>query len=93
MSLFFIACMGFVQKKAHKHKPFGPVDLGTIPSLSQEQTQVVPGTNPNRGFLLILHRGSPVCPRDKPSLSVGQAGVEGQQIKFMCVTSLCAFSL
>ena len=31
---------------------------------------IVPGTNP--GFLLILHHGSPVCSRDKPSLSLGQ---------------------
>ena len=32
--------------------------------MSLEQTSFVPGTNP--GFLLILHHGNPVCPRDKP---------------------------
>ena len=30
----------------------------------------------NSGFLLILHSGSPICPRDKRSLRLGQAGVE-----------------
>ena len=42
---------------------------------------VAPGTN--LGFLLILHSRSPVCPRDKPSLSQGQTGDEGRQKKFM----------
>ena len=62
------------KKKAHNHKLFGPVGLGTTPDLSQGQTQVfsffhtlearsVPGTNP-------------VCPWDKP-------GVEGRHTKFM----------
>ena len=40
------------------------------PGLSPGQSGFVPGTNP--GFLLILHSGSPVCPLDKPSLSLGQ---------------------
>ena len=44
------------KKKAHKHKRFGPVALGTAPGLSLGQTQLVPGTNP--GLLLILHAGS-----------------------------------
>ena len=59
------------KKKAHKHKLFGPVALGTTPGLSLGQTRFVPGTNPG-------------CPRDKPrfssyftqwkpSLSLGQA--------------------
>ena len=66
------------KKKAHKHKLFGPVALGTTrhcprdeSGLSLGQTHFVPGTNP--GFLLILHNGRPVCPRDKPSLSLGQS--------------------
>ena len=59
------------KKKAHKHKLFGPVALGTRecprdkPGLSPGQSGFVPGTKPR--FLLILHSGSPVCPWDKPS--------------------------
>ena len=68
------------KNKAYKHKCFGPVALGT--NLSVGQTQFVPGTNP--GFLLILQNGSPVCPRDKPSLSLGQSRDEGWQ-KSLCV--------
>ena len=75
--------------KAHKHKLFGPVALGTPqecprdkPGLSPGQSGFVPGTNP--GFLLILHSGSPVCPWDKPSLSLGHSGDEGRQTEFMC---------
>ena len=66
------------KKKAHKHKLFGPVALGTPPEcprdkpgLSPGQSGFVPGTNP--GFLLILHSGSPVCPWDIPSLSLGHS--------------------
>ena len=47
----------------------------------------VPGTNracPRDKFLLILHSGSPVCPWDKPSLSLGHSGDEGRQKEFMC---------
>ena len=40
----------------------------------------VPGTNP--GFLLILHSGSPACPRDKRSLSLD---------KLMCQKFICVF--
>ena len=47
------------------------------PGLSQGQVQFVPGTKP--GSLLILHSGSPVYPRDKRSLSVGEIGVDGLQ--------------
>ena len=49
---------------------FGPVALGTTPGLSQGQTHFVPGTSPS--FLLALHNGSQVYPRDKPSLALGQ---------------------
>ena len=52
-------------------KLFGPVGLGMTPGLSQGQARFVLGTNP--GFLLMLHSGSPVCPRDRPSLSLRQA--------------------
>ena len=63
------------KKKAHKHKLFGPVALGTTPGLSPGANWglslgFVPGKNP--GLLLILHTGSPVCLRDEPSLSLGQ---------------------
>ena len=49
--------------------------LPLTPGLSWLRPRFVPGTNP--GFLLILHSGSPVCPRDK-------TGDEGWQKKFMC---------
>ena len=40
---------------------------------------------------LVLHNGSPDCPRDKPSLSPGTIpGMKGG-IKSLCVKSLCAF--
>ena len=48
------------KKKAHKHKLFGPVALGTPRECPGDKP--VPGTNP--GFLLSLHW--------KPSLSLGQ---------------------
>ena len=48
---------------------------GDKPGSSLGQTHFVPGKNP--GFLLILHRGSPVCPWDNP-------GDEGRPKKFMC---------
>ena len=77
------------KKKAHEHKLFGPVALGTPrecprdkPGLSPGQSGFVPGTNP--GFLLMLHSGSPVCPWDKPSLSLGHSRDEGRQTEFMC---------
>ena len=50
---------------------------------------LVPGTN--RGFLLSLHGGSPVCLRDKPSLSLGQASDEGQQKRLMYSKFTCLF--
>ena len=63
------------KKKAHKHKFFYPVGLGTTPGLSRGFHRVCPwdkpgenlGTNP--GFLLILHNGSPA----NPGLSLGQS--------------------
>ena len=69
------------KKKAHKHSLFGPV-AGTTPGMSRGQTGFVPGTNP--GFLLIVHNGSPVCPRDKPSLSSGQSRGGRAQKELMC---------
>ena len=52
---------------------------GDKPGLSPGQSGFVPGTNP--GFLFILHSGSPVRPWDKPSLSLGHSGDEGQLLK------------
>ena len=60
------------KKKAHKHKLFGPVALGTT-LICPWDKHTLSKTNP--GFLLFLHNGSPwpaVCPRDEPSLSLGQ---------------------
>ena len=48
-------CRDSAKKKAHKHKLFGPVALGT-PGMSPGQTGFVPGTKW-------------VCPRDKPRFS------------------------
>ena len=80
------------KKKAHKHKLFGPVALGTTPGLSLAQTGFVPGTNPLcPGF-------SPYFKQWKPSLSQGQTqfvpgtipGTKGG-IESLCVKTLCAF--
>ena len=58
------------KKKAHKHKLFGPVALGTTPGLSLGQTQFVPGMNP--GCPRDKPRFSPYSTQWKPSLSLGQ---------------------
>ena len=82
------------KKKAHKHKLFDPVALGTPrecpwdrPGLSPGQSGFVPGTNP--GFLLIYTAEAqfvpgthPVCPWDIPGTKGGR--------KSLCVKSLCA---
>ena len=52
------------KKKAHKHKL-------SCSGCSWDDRRNVLGTN--LGFLPILHNRSPVCPRDKPSLSLGQS--------------------
>ena len=61
------------KKKTHKHKLFWSGwswdDPRNVPG--KNRAHFVPGANP--GFLLILRSGSPVCPRDKPSLSLGQS--------------------
>ena len=74
------------KKKAHEHKPFGPVAVGTTPGLSQGGTGFVLETNP-------------LCPRDKcrlspyfaqwkpglfPSVPLGQSRDEWRQKTFMC---------
>ena len=80
--------VGFIsgKKKAHKHKVFGPVALGTTPDLSQGQTQFVPGTNP--GFLLVFHSGSPVCPSERGRREAEKVYV----LKFYVPFSLAATS-
>ena len=51
-------------KRAHQHKIWGLVALGTTPGLSQGgQTQLAPGTNP--GCPPTLHCGTSVRPRDQ----------------------------
>ena len=52
------------------------MNISVLVRVPLRQARDCPGTN--SGFLLILHNGSPVCPRD-----------EGQQ-KSLCVKSLCA---
>ena len=73
------------KKKAHKHKLFGPVALGTTPGLALKQTQFVPGTNSGCPEVpSLFYSGTPACPWDKPGLSLGQSGGEWRQKKFMC---------
>ena len=83
----------FRQEKAHKHKRFDPVALGTTPGLSLGQAQFVPGTHPGcpRVFSLFytveaqfVLGTNPVCPRDKPVANGGR--------KNLCAKCLCAFS-
>ena len=82
------------KKKAHKHKLFGPVALGTPREcprdklgLSPGQSGFVPGTNP--GFspyftaeAQFVPGTNPVCPWDIPGTKGGR--------KSLCVKSLCA---
>ena len=78
------------KKKAHKHKLFGPVALGT-------QSGFVPGTNrvcprdkvglsqgQTQVFSLLYTVEAQFCPWDKPGLSLGHFGDEGRQKEFMC---------
>ena len=69
------------KKKAHKHKLFCPVGLGTSPGLSLGQIRWKSGTNP--GFRLILHNGSPA----NPGLSQGRRVAQKVYVKksFMCL--------
>ena len=62
----FRRCQKSGKKKAHKHKLFCPVGLGTTPGLSQGFRRVCPWDK--TGFLLILHSGSPIS----LGLSLGQ---------------------
>ena len=78
------------KKKAHKHKLFGPVALGTTPGISPGLTGFVPGTKPtlSQGQTQVsslfytmeaqfVPGTNPVCPWDNP-------GDEGRHKKFMC---------
>ena len=80
------------KKKAHKHKLFCSVGLGTTPGLSRDFTGFVPGTNPVKtwdkpgfspyftqwkpDFTGFVPGTNPVCPWDNP-------GDEGRPRKFM----------
>ena len=56
------------KEKAHKHKLFGPVGLGTTPGMSWGRTWFVLGTNPlSPRNKLISHSGSPGCPGTTPA--------------------------
>ena len=62
------------KKKAHKHKLFCPVGLGTTPDLSGDFTGFVPGTNPVKTLSYTVEaRFHRACPWDKPGLSQGQS--------------------
>ena len=69
------------KKKAHKHKLFCPVGLGTTPGLSRGFHRVCPWdkSGENLGetrvfslFYTVEARFHRVCPWDKPGLSLGQ---------------------
>ena len=88
------------KKKAHKHKLFCPVGLGTTPGLSRDFTGFVPGTNPVKtwdkpgyspyfaqwkpDFTGTVSGTNPVCPCDSP-------GDEGRHRKFMRKEFMCLF--
>ena len=70
------------KKKAHTHKLFCPVGLGTTPGLSRGFHRVCPcdKSGENLGqtrvfslFYTVEARFHRVCPRDKPGLSLGQS--------------------
>ena len=70
------------KKKAHKHKFFCPVGLGTTPGLSRGFHRVCPWdkSGENLGqtrvfslFYTVEARFHRVCPWDKPGLSLGQS--------------------
>ena len=70
------------QEKAHKHKLFCPVGLGTTPGLSRGFHRVCPWDKPGENlgqtrvfslFYTVEARFHRVCPWDKPGLSLGQS--------------------
>ena len=64
------------KKKAHKHKLFGPVALGTIPGMSLGQ---------NQGFLLLFSLRKPgIVPGTNPVCFWDNPGDEGRHKKFLC---------
>ena len=85
------------KKKAHKHKFFCPVGLGTTPGLSRGFHRVCPwdksGENLGQTQVFSLcytvearfHR---VCPWDKPGLTI--PGTKGST-ESLCEKHLCAF--
>ena len=90
------------KKKAHKHNFFCPVGLGTPPPpvCPGDFTGFVPGTNSVKSpgqmwvfslFYIVEARQTRVCPRDKPSLSLGQTRGRREAQKVYVKKSLCAF--
>ena len=59
--------------------------------LGGDDPGIAPGTHPS--FLLILHNGSPVCPRNKPSLSLGQFRGRREAEKVYVLNIYVPFSL
>ena len=77
------------KKKAHKHKLFCPVGLGTTPGLSWGFPRDKPGENLGQTrvsslFCTVEARQTRVCPWDTP-------GDEGQHRKFMWKICMCLF--
>ena len=77
---------------------FGVVALRTAPGLSRGQTGFVPGTSPlcsrdTPRFTPYFTHGSPVCPSDKPSLSLGQSRGRGAAEKNYVLGVHLPFSL
>ena len=81
----------FRKKKAHKHRLFGPVALGTTPGMSRCPWDKVGLFQGQTQVFSLFYTG-------KPGLSQGQAqfvpgtipGTKGG-LKSLCVKSLCAF--
>ena len=92
------------KKKAHKHKLFCPVGLGTTPGLSRGFHWVCPWDKPGenlgqtRVFSLFLHSGSPdftgFVPGTNPVCSAGQSrGRRAAQKVYLIKTVYVPFSL
>ena len=78
---------------------FSPVALEMTPGTFLGQTGVRTWDKPtssqgqSQGFLLILHNGTPACPRDKPSLSLGQTRERRAAEKLYVLKVYVPFSL
>ena len=82
--LFLLLCvLPSGKNKAHTHKLFGPVSLGTTPGSSQGQSRVTcPWGEP--GFALSLHSGSPVLSQGQTQFVPWNEPSSGAVEKHMC---------